>query len=40
MSVKTMHNVEKPMQYLIRKVMGDSGLEVAIEAAAEVEPRL
>ena len=36
MSVKTAYNVEKPMQYLIRKLMGDSGLEVE----AEVEPAL
>jgi hypothetical protein len=34
MSVKTMRNVEKPIHYIIRKLMGDSGLEVE----AEVEP--
>ncbi len=35
-SVKTAYNVEKPMQYILRRLMGDSGLEVE----AVVEPRL
>ena len=38
MSVKTAYSVEKPMQYIIRRLMGDSGLEV--EADVDFAPRL